>query len=82
MQKGLPPKIQQSLDLVRVVGNNAVHPGQIDLNDSQEITNKLFGLVNIIADVMISQPKHIDELYKTVVPESQKKAIARRDGTK
>ncbi|MGD0785256.1 MAG: DUF4145 domain-containing protein [Sedimentisphaerales bacterium] len=80
VKKGLPLKIQQSLDLIRVVGNNAVHPGQIDLNDNQEITQKLFGIVNIIADVMISQPKHIDELYGTVVPDSQKKAINKRDG--
>jgi Domain of unknown function (DUF4145) len=79
VRKGLPPKVQKALDLVRVVGNNAVHPGQIDLSDSPEVANKLFGLVNIIADVMISQPKQVDELYNSVVPESQKEAIAKRD---
>jgi len=79
VRKGLPPKVQKALDVVRVVGNNAVHPGQIDLNDTPEVANKLFGLVNIIADVMISQPKQINEIYETVLPEAQKKAIARRD---
>jgi hypothetical protein len=80
VRKGLPVKVQKALDLVRVVGNNAVHPGQIDLEDNPDVTNKLFGLVNIIAEVMISQPKQVEELYDSIVPESQKKAIAMRDG--
>jgi len=81
VKKGLPLKVQQALDVVRVVGNYAVHPGQIDLNDNPDVTNRLFGLVNVIAEVMISQPKQIDELYNSVVPDAQKKAIAKRDGS-
>lgn len=54
--KGLPAKIQQALDIVRVIGNNAVHPGQIDLRDDSETAYQLFNLVNLIADVMITQP--------------------------
>lgn len=79
VSKGLPIKVQQALDLVRVVGNNAVHPGKIDLNDDAEISNSLFLLVNIIADVMLTQPKHIEEMYNTVLPDSQRKAIEERD---
>lgn len=81
VKKGLPIKVQQALDIVRVVGNNAVHPGQIDLKDDTEIAQKLFGLVNLIADVMITQPKHIEELYETVVPETQREAINKRDSS-
>jgi Domain of unknown function (DUF4145) len=79
VSKGLSPQVQQALDIVRVVGNEAVHPGQIDLNDNTEIANNLFGLVNIICDVMITQPKHIEEMYNNVVPESKKEAIKKRD---
>ena len=75
---GLPVKIQQALDFVRVVGNNAVHPGQIDLKDDNDIALNLFTLINIIADVMISQPKEIDKLYNTL-PENQIDAIKKRD---
>lgn len=78
VKTGLPIKIQQALDFVRVVGNNAVHPGQIDLKDNDEIALNLFSLVNIIADVMISQPKEIDKLYNTL-PVSQLDAIKKRD---
>ncbi|MDD2679318.1 MAG: DUF4145 domain-containing protein [Candidatus Omnitrophica bacterium] len=80
VKKGLPPKVQKSLDIVRVVGNNAVHPGQIDLKDDNETAEKLFGLVNLIAEVMITQPKHVEDLYNKTIPQSQKEAIEKRDG--
>lgn len=78
--KGLPEMVQQSLDIVRVVGNNAVHPGQIDLKDDKETAEHLFGLVNLITEVMISQPKHVKGLYTSVVPQSQQDTIKKRDG--
>ncbi|WP_201262388.1 DUF4145 domain-containing protein [Azospira sp. I13] len=36
VKKGLNPTIQKSLDVVRVIGNEAVHPGTIDLNDERQ----------------------------------------------
>ena len=80
IKKGLPDMVQQSLDIVRVVGNNAVHPGQIDLNDDPTTAVQLFDLVNVIAEVMISQPNRVSHLYSSIVPTSQKDAIAKRDG--
>ena len=62
VKKRLSLKVQQSLDIVRVIGNKAVHPGEIDFKDNAEIANKLFHLVNIIANEMITQPKDIDNL--------------------
>jgi hypothetical protein len=79
VKNGLPVKLQQALDLVRVIGNNAVHPGQIDLNDNPQVVDSLFGLVNVIVDVMITQPKHIAHLYDSVIPPSQQDAIKKRD---
>lgn len=78
--KGLPTKMQKALDSVRVVGNNAVHPGVIDLKDDIETARKLFAFVNIIADVMITQPNEIDKFYDETVPENLKEAINKRDG--
>ena len=79
VKKGLPIKVQQSLDIVRVIGNNAVHPGQIDLTDDVETASKLFVLLNIIADVMITQPKEVDNLFNSL-PASQLAGIKHRDG--
>lgn len=78
--KGLPVKVQQALDTLRVIGNDAVHPGQIDLNDNRDIAASLFELPNIIIDEMISEPKKIEEMYNKL-PASKKDAIAKRDGT-
>ena len=79
VKKGLPVEIQKALDIVRVVGNNAVHPGQIELKDDESIANQLFELVNLITDVLISQPARVREMYENL-PETAKESIERRDG--
>jgi Domain of unknown function (DUF4145) len=76
----IPQRVQQALDIVRVVGNHSVHPGQIDLRDDRETALHLFQLVNLIADRTISQPKQVEELYGAL-PEPARKQIERRDGT-
>ncbi len=81
VQKGLNPRIQKSLDIVRVVGNDAVHPGEIDLRDDPETAVHLARLVNFIADAMITQPKQIDTLYDSLPP-GKKEQIEKRDGKK
>ncbi len=78
VQRGLPAQIQQALDIVRVVGNNAVHPGQMDLNDTPETAQRLFELVNLIANVMLTQPREINQLYQSL-PQSARDGITRGD---
>lgn len=78
VKKGLPKKIQKSLDIVRVTGNNAVHPGVIDLDDNPEVARALFGLINIITENQISEHKKIDEIFDAL-PESSRDAIENRD---
>lgn len=78
VKKGLDPKVQQSLDIVRITGNNAVHPGKIDFDDTTDV-QALFNLINVIAGVLITQPKQIQELYDGL-PEGPKEAVKKRDG--
>lgn len=78
VKKGLDPRVQQSLDIVRITGNNAVHDGKIDFNDTTDV-QALFNLINVIAGVLITQPKQIQELYDGL-PEGPKEAIEKRDG--
>lgn len=79
--KGLNPLVQKSLDVVRVVGNEAVHPGTLDLRDNRDSALQLFTLVNVVADQMISHPKAIEALYQSL-PAGKREAILRRDGSK
>jgi hypothetical protein len=78
VQKGLDKRVQRALDIVRVIGNESVHPGQLDLRDDHDTATKLFGLVNLIVEKMISETKHVDEMYGGL-PESKRKAIEERD---
>ncbi len=75
---GLDPQIQQSLDILRITGNNAVHPGEIDIDDTTDVLN-LFELINVIAEALISQPNRIQEMYENL-PDESRQAIERRDG--
>ncbi|WP_370724134.1 DUF4145 domain-containing protein [Fibrella aquatica] len=79
VQKGLPETMQQALDSVRVVGNNAVHPGQIDFKDDVEAAYKIFGFIHIICEMLISQPKKIKEFYELNIPENLRTEIVNRD---
>lgn len=78
VSNGLSSKLQKAFDIVRIVGNNAVHPGEIDLKDNQEMAKSLLKLLNMITDDLITQPKQIDELYNSL-PERQRKHIEKRD---
>jgi hypothetical protein len=53
VKKGLNPKIQKSLDVVCVIGNEAVHPGTIDLRDNTDVAIQLCKIINIVTEAMI-----------------------------
>ncbi len=76
--KGLPVPVQKALDFCRVVGNNAVHPGEIEINDTPDIANNLFEMMNFIVEDRIARPKQIQTLYEKL-PEGARNAIEARD---
>jgi hypothetical protein len=78
VKNGLPAKIQKAMDSLRVIGNNAVHPGQMDLKDDAETANKLFMLLNYIVEQTITQPKHLEDIFDGL-PQGAKDGIAKRD---
>lgn len=78
VSSGLPQKVQQALDSVRVIGNDAVHPGAIDLRDDLETVHKLFRLVNFIAYKTITEPREVEEIYNGL-PADKLAGIEARD---
>ncbi|MBR4920736.1 MAG: DUF4145 domain-containing protein [Prevotella sp.] len=79
VKKGLSSSVQKALDIVRVVGNKAVHPGQIAFDvDNKETAVALMKLVNMITERMITEPQEIDSMFEQL-PDSAKNAIENRD---
>ena len=76
--KGLPVLVQKALDYCRVVGNNAVHPGEIKIEDTPDIAENLFRMINFIVEDRITKPKEIEALYGKL-PGEAREAIERRD---
>lgn len=77
-QNRISPPIQRALDSVRVVGNNSVHPGEMDMDDNRDTALALFKLVNVIVDETIGRDERIDDFYDTL-PEGPKEGIENRD---
>ena len=78
VKRGLPEGVQQALDCVRVIGNNAVHPLELNLEDDTETALALFDMLNLIVNYMITRPKQVNALYDKL-PKGAKDAISKRD---
>lgn len=81
VRDGLPVKIQRALDVVRVIGNNAVHPGELDMRDDKATAMSLFTLVNMIVENTITQGRQLDEMFSSL-PQRALEAIEKRDKPK
>lgn len=79
VKQGLPSQLQKAFDIVRIVGNNSVHPGEINVDDNPEIALMLFKLINMIIEKMITEPNELKEFYEDTIPEKTQKAIKERN---
>lgn len=74
----LSSEAQRACDICRVIGNHAVHPGSIDLDEDPVIASKLFELLNFIVEEAITKPRLRDALFEGL-PEKDKASIAKRN---
>jgi Domain of unknown function (DUF4145) len=78
VRNGLPVQVQEALDSLRVIGNEAVHPGEMDLRDDVETASDLFDVLNFIVENQIDQPRRRAELFAKL-PTAKRDGITRRD---
>lgn len=81
VKAGLPEIVQQSLDALRVVGNNAVHPGVMVLDDEPDTVNAVLECMNIVIEDRIARPKGVSRLFDRL-PAGVRAAIQERDAKK
>jgi hypothetical protein len=79
-ETGLHERTVEALHAVRVIGNNAVHPGKMDLKDNRDIALRLFDVVDTIVHDTFTRTKQIQKI-SAFLPATQKNAIAERDKT-
>lgn len=72
-------RVQMALDSVRVVGNESVHPGKLDMRDDRDTALRLFDLVNDVVEITIARENRIKSAYGDI-PEETKEWIENRDG--
>lgn len=73
MQENIDEDLRKALDSVRVVGNSAVHPNELEIRDKPEIAFQLFKLINFIANEVLTSRKEIREFYNENIPETAKR---------
>lgn len=78
VRKGLPQEAQEALDAVRVIGNEAVHPGELDLTDDIDTASALFDLLNFVVEDQIAEPKKRRAIFRKV-PQGKRDAIEKRN---
>lgn len=74
----LNENVKDCCDIIRVSGNNAVHPGVIYLNEDLALAIGAFELFNIIVEECIAVPARRQELLGKF-PQHTKDAIQKRD---
>lgn len=72
-------RVQKAMDALRVIGNDAVHPGVIDLEgrDDKEVSLALFKITNYIVAETLGSDDMIEDLY-SLLPGRVKEGIENR----
>jgi hypothetical protein len=74
VEMGLPPRVLKAFDTIRIFGNESVHPGTVNLNDTPEVALALFSLLNMAVRHCITEEKEL-EAIRALTPEAKRREI-------
>ncbi|WP_345972125.1 DUF4145 domain-containing protein [Sulfurimonas diazotrophicus] len=63
VKRGMPKRIQTTLEYCRVTGKNGVPPGEVDLHVTPDMPLIMFTLINFIVEEQITRAKRIEKAY-------------------
>jgi hypothetical protein len=63
VQEDVDARVQKVLEAMRIIESNAVPAGQIGAKDNRATAEALSGLVNLICEKMIMEPRHLQAVY-------------------
>lgn len=72
--RGPPVLVQQTLDTIRVVGNNAVHAGEVQMDEMPGAALTLFDALNFVVDRLVIQERQMREMIERL-PEAERRKI-------
>ena len=74
----IPPHLMDGMTAVRVVGNEAVHPGKINFESKEtpKMVEALFEMINFIAYDMITRRKRAEAICKKAAPKPSEEEVA------
>jgi len=58
--------VQKVLDAMRLIESDATPPDQISVGDDRATAETLTGLVNLMCEKMMVEPRHLQALYAKV----------------
>jgi len=74
VEMGLPSRVLKAFDTIRIFGNESVHPGTVNLNDTPEVALALFSLLNMAVRHCITEEKEL-EAIRALTPEAKRREI-------
>jgi len=74
LQEEIDARVQKVLDAMRLIESDATPPDQIGVGDDRATAETLSGLVNLMCEKMMVEPRHLQALYAKVREGAQKRA--------
>jgi Domain of unknown function (DUF4145) len=81
VREDVDARVQKVLDAARIIESNAVRPDQIGPEDERATAEILGGLVNLICEKMIMEPRHLQAVYSKLRDGAQTAMEQRAQGS-